>query len=415
MSCFVTEEDIKYINGDPEKGIQYDWRKIRKKLKELGIPCEYYNPGTAPLELIQWFVEISERAVGKTTGWLLLGLIMFQLYGTVVIYTRSRRDMIAPKNAISLYNVIKANDYISKITHDRWNTIVYDKRKWYLAYIDVNGNIAERCDKYCCRMVSIDEAANLKSGFNEPSGDLIIFDEFIPVSERYSVPNEFVQFIDLCSTVFRLRECPKIVLLANNINKYNQYFYDLEIAERVSEMQISENCTYTTDKGTKIYIEFIGAPKVYRTKKQNWIRLFCGFKKPELASITGESTWAVRCYQHIPTKTDTGESDKIKIIFGKLYIFYNNKYVRLDIVENPELGICIYAHWATRVYKDSIILTNEPLFDNRYVYGNAAGTNLGHLLDSIFKSKKIYFASNDVGTFVESYFLSCGLYSKNFF
>lgn len=404
--------ELKYIGNTADRGMQYDWHKIRKKMKDLSIPGEFYNPVSAPIEQAQWFVEVSERAVGKTTGWLLLGLVMYQLYGTVTIYVRSRKDMIAPKNAISLYHVIKSNGYISKITGDKWNTLIYDKRKWYLAYIDENGTIKDKDTTYCCRMVSIDEAGNLKSNFNEPTGDLLIYDEFVPVSERFSVPNEFVQFVDLCSTVFRLRECPKIIMLANNVNKYNQYFNDLEIAERISEMQISENCIHTTSKGTKIYIEFIGAPKKYRTKKTTWNRLFAGFQKPELASITGESTWAVHCYQHIPV---IEENEKLETIFSKVYILYQNKLVRLDIVFHEKLGLCIFAHWATKVYNDSIIFTNEQMTDERYIYGIGKNTKIGKIIDKIILERKIYFSGNDVGAFVEGYFSKCGLYSKIFF
>ena len=400
---------IKYIGDTSDRGILYDWKTIRKEMKKLGIPSDFYNPVTAPLESVQWFVEVSERAVGKTTGWLLLGAVMFHIYGTVTIYVRSRKDMIAPKNAISLYHVVKENHYIEKITDGKYNTVIYDKRKWFFARVNEEGNIEERHPDYFCRMVSIDSAGDLKSNFNEPKGDLLLFDEFIPVNERYAVMNEFVQFVDLCSTVFRLRECPKIVMLANNINKYSQYFNDLEIAERISEMQISENCIHTTSKGTKIYIEFIGAPKKFRTKKSTWNRLFAGFSKPELASITGESTWAVHCYQHIPPE------DEMKIIFNKLYIKYQNKFVRLDLVENERLGLCIYAHWATKVYHDSIILTNEMQFDERYRYGNAGNTKIGKILDRMIKERKVYFSGNDVGNFVEDYFLSCDLYKKIYF
>ena len=405
-------KEISYIGNTPERGVAYDWHAIRKEMKAIGIPTDFYNPVTAPLEKAQWFVEVSERAVGKTTGWLLLGLVMFEMYGTVTIYVRSRKDMIAPKNAISLYYVVKENGYIEKITGGKWNNIIYDKRKWYLCNVDEDGNITEKCPNYCCRMVSIDESGNLKSNFNEPKGDLLLYDEFIPVSERYAIPNEFVSFMDLCSTVFRLRECPKIVLLANNINKYNQYFNDLEIYERISEMQISESCIHTTDKGTKIYIEMIGTPKQFRTKKTTWNRLFAGFRKPELSSITGESTWAVHCYQHIP---ETEENERIDILFSKIYILYQNKYARLDIVYHERLGTCIFAHWATRTYKDSIILTNENMTDERYIFGIAHGKRLGKFLESMMKERKFYFASNDVGTFVEGYFTNCGITTKNCF
>lgn len=395
----------KFINNDPQRGIEYDWKLIRKKLKNLGIPTSFYNPATAPLDSAQWFVELSERATGKTTGWLLCGMVMHEEYGTVTMYVRQRKDMIAPKNASSMFSVIVENGYIQKITNDRYNNVFYKSKKWYFCKVDDDGEIVEKAPDYFCRMVSIDEATNLKSSCNEPYGDLVLFDEFI---SRFTPSNEFVTFVDVVSTIFRLRECGKIVLLANTIDKYNMYFHDLEIFERIATMETSDNCIHTTDKGTKIYIEFIGPPKVYKSKKARWTKLFAGFKKPELASVTGEATWAVRCYQHIPDieHPDTDE-DTPRVIFRNFYIYHKNKYVRLDVVYHPINKLCIYAHWATKVHDDSIIFTLEDMYDERYIYGFAPASPGAKMIRKLIDRHKIYFSANDVGAFVENYIIEC--------
>lgn len=404
----MKRKKIKYLRNNPAAGAVYDWHEIRQGLKALGIPATYYNPSTAPLEKAQWFVELSERATGKTTGWLLLGMVMFQLYGTVTMYVRQTRDMVAPKNASSLFNVICDNDYISKLTDDEYNNVYYRSKKWYFCKIDPDtGEMTAKHPDYFCRMVSLDEATNLKSACNEPMGDLIIFDEFIG---KYTPTNEFVTFVDVCSTILRLRETGKIILLANTIDKYNQYFHDLEIFERIATMDISESCLHTTDKGTNIYIEMIGAPKVYRTKKAKWVRLFAGFKKPELASITGEATWAVKCYPHIPDIEEDAEAPET--LFRNIYIYYNNKLIRLDIVSHPELGLCIYTHWATNTHPDSIILTNEPRFDSRYQYGIPSDTTAGKFILNMLLHNRVYYSANDVGAFLESYLYACGVSTR---
>lgn len=402
----------KYIGDNPSRGILYDWRALRRDLKKLEIPHEYYSPTTAPLDAAQWFVEVSERAVGKTNGWLLLGLCMYWRYGTVTVYARSKRDMIAPKNASSLYSVIVACGYISKLTDGKYNSMVYKARRWYLCHVDADGEIDDTDQHYCCRVISLDDAMQLKSAFNEPLADLLIYDEFIPTDKRYTVPNEFVTMVDVCSTIFRLRECCKVVLLANTLDKYNQYFMDLEIFERISEMQVSESCTHTTSGGTKVYVELIGAPKEYRTKKQKWTQLFAGFAKPELASITGAATWAVKMYQHIPSDD---AADKPVMQCCRLYVWHQSKYLRLDIVSHPVLDLCMYVHWATRTYDDSIILTTDDITDPRYLYGIGDHTRVGKLIRYMIDTHKIYYAANDVGAFFESYLISCGIVTKNIF
>lgn len=403
---------MKFIGDKQERGLLYDWKKIRKAMKALGIPSIYYNPVTAPLDLCAWFVELSERATGKTTGWLLLGMVMSWLYGTVTLYVRNVKDMIAPKHSSSLFNVIIENHYIEKITDGMYNNVSYKAKKWYFAYIDPDtGETVRKSENYFCRMIAVDESALLKSSLNEPYGDLILFDEFI--TTRYTSQNEFVNFVDIISTAFRLRECGKIVLLANTIDKYHQYFHDLEIFERISELQISESCTHTTDKGTKIYIELIGSPKQYRTKKKKWVELFAGFKKPELSAITGEALWAVKNYQHIPDE-DTFDSEEpmTNILYNKIYLFHNNKYVRFDIVHHKELGTCVYVHWATKTYPDSVIITRDNYTDPRYIYGFPTNITVTKFLRTYYALNKIYYASNDVGSFVDGYLKLCGFTVK---
>lgn len=399
---------MQYIEDTQELGIAYDWKLIRKELKKLGIPTQFYNPSSAPLSAAQWFVEVSERTVGKTNGWLLLGLVMYKLYGTVTIYTRSTKEMIAPKHSSTLFSVILENGYIEKLTEGKYNSILYKSRKWFLTKIDENGDTKEVALDYCCRMVSIDEAENMKSTLNEFKGDLILWDEFIPVSGHRTRPTEFVNFCDLVSTVFRLRRSGIIALLANTIDKNNQILYDLEIQERIAIMQFGDHEIYSTNKsGTKIYIEMIGSKPIMKAKKRIWNGLFMGFNKPELSSITGESTWVVHNYQHIPDDPDN-EGIEIKPLYTKIYIFHNNKYVRLDIMKHSELGTLIYAHWATKTYSDSIILTNVYLYDKRYINGIGRHTRIGTIIERAIKYNKVYYSGNDVGTFLQNYLLNIG-------
>lgn len=399
---------MKYIRGKQHLGIEYDWKKIRKAMAKLEIPADYYNPCSAPLGSAQWFVEMSERATGKTTGWLLLGMVMHEIYGTVTVYLRSTADQIAPKNMSSLFDVIIDNGYIEKITGGKYNNVQYIARKWYYCKTD-DGGVVETAPTYFCRMISIDKAGDLKSSFNEVRGDLILFDEFIPINKRLQRPNEFVELVDVISTVFRLRESGIIVMLANLIDKYNQYFHDLEIFERISEMQIGDNCTHITDGGTRIYIDFIGTNSNYRHRKNKWVQLFAGFRKPELAAITGQSTWSIKNYQHIP------DTDDVETVNRDLYIYHNSKYIRLDIVNNPELGRCMYIHWATRTTDRSVILTKSDINDNRFVYGLGLNTEIYNILMYFFKTGRIYFASNDVGSFFETYLINCGLTNTKFY
>lgn len=381
---------MNYINDDKNLGVVYDWQFLKKKYKALKCPNDVYTPCHVPLDKVKWVVDLSDRSTGKTTGWLLFGLLMHYHYGTCIQYVRQRADFIAPKITGELFKAVLQHDYITKITNGEYNSIYYRSKRWYLCMRDDKGEIIKAEENHCCYMLSVDKSEEYKSGYNAPNGDIIIFDEFIG---KYYTPNEFVYFCDLVKTIQRERISPFIVLLANTINKESPYFNELEIYDKVQKMKIGDSEIVTTDRGTSIFVELLGIVQKKKEKRSVLNRLFYGFNNTALGAITGED-WAVRNYQHIP-------QTNALILYANYYILFNKKYVRLDIVKNSELGICVYCHWATRTYEDSQIFTIEPRTDPRYIYkiGNKKYVKLWNL----YQMNRFYYATNDVGHFVEQY------------
>lgn len=399
----MSKAKLKFIDNDPEKGLEYDWQLIRKEFNKLKIPKDVYNPCSCPFEKCKYFVGFSERSIGKTTNWLLLGMVMNQLYGTEIQYIRQDVKDIAPKSSANMFDVILQYDYVRKITNDRWNTVVYKSRRWYFANADENGEITERCNIHFCFMTDIINATQLKSSYNAPYGDFILFDEFINLCYY---PNEFVRFADLVKTIIRSRQSPIIIMQANTINKESEYFSELGIYEEVQLLGKGDNVIVTSPKGTNIYVEWIALSKASK-KKQYHNSLFFGFANKKLASITGED-WAVGTYPHIPESN----TDNFKEIFYNIYIQHNNRYLRLTAGYHNDIGNIIIVTKATRVYDDSIILTlDTQIEDPRYVYGDGTkDMRYGKLFKRIWLYKmnnKMYYQNNDVGHFVENYLSLC--------
>lgn len=388
-----------YIDNNIQLGIRYDWNRIIAAYKALKCPKDVYDP-TPAIRLmtikdrIKWYIGMSKRRVGKTTNFLLYGLIMFWMYGTHTYYIRQRDDMIAPRNSKKLFDAIVANGYIEKITDGKYNGVKYQAKGWYLVKRNESGDVIDECLTAFCYMQSIQSAEDVKSVLNDPLGDWIVYDEFIG-SMVY--PNEFVDFFNLISTIKRLRQSTYIFLLANTIDMYHVYFKEFCIADEVQRMRAGDKAVVKTDIGTKIYVERIEQPEAARAQDEVDKVLYYGFPNPKLAAITGDD-WAISNYQHIP-------AGDYEYIYTKIYIMYSNKFVRLDIVEHPELGICIFAHWATRTYEDSIILTSDERTDPRYIYKTGHG-RLEQILRKCFTQNRVYYATNDVGAFVDSYLRS---------
>ena len=84
-------ENLQYIDNDLNKGLKYNFKKIFKEFKKLNVPGDVHTPLETNLARNKYIVEMSERSVGKTTNWLLLGLCMFKLYGTQIQYIRQNQ------------------------------------------------------------------------------------------------------------------------------------------------------------------------------------------------------------------------------------------------------------------------------------------------------------------------------------
>lgn len=397
-----------YINDDINKGIKYDWSAIRRDFAALGVPDFVYTPVNCPFEKAHIFVNMSDRSVGKTTNWLLLGLCMWKRYGTILHYIRSRVDMIAPKALKDLFSTIIEHHYIEKITDGKYNNVFYRARRWYFAKVSETDEITEISENHFMFCASVDESGNLKSSYNSPRGDFILFDEFIG---KYYPPDEFIYFCDMVKTIIRDRISPIIVYSANTIDRNSPYFNELEIYDSIQTMAQGESSILTSSGGTNVYVEIVGT-NVERQKRRSLVnKLFFGFKNPRLASITG-ADWAMKYYPHIPpqVKTVHREIEKAEYMAQNIYILYNTKIVRLDIVMNEKRGLCVYCHWATitEFHDDSYIFTAGEILDIRYhfKFGDLSAP-LPKFVWNLYKQNKFFYSKNDVGAFVEAYILYC--------
>lgn len=375
---------VKYVDDDKSKGILVDWKFIFKEYKKLGCPKDVYNPCTLPIYKATYHVLLSERKTGKTTNVLLIGLLLYWHYGIVTPYIRQTETMIMNKNVGTLMDVVKHYGYIEKITDGKYNDIIYHARKWYLVKVE-NDEIVEQDVNFCMYCLALDCNEVYKSNLNLPTGDWIIFDEFI--SKRYRM-NEFVDFADLLSTIIRKRVTANIIMLANTIDIHSDYFLELEIYEEIQTIRNGEKEILTTERGTKIYYEWIKTNQNI-IEKTIYNALYFGFKNPKISAITG-SDWALSNYPHIQRGFEK--------IYSGIYVEYNNRLLALDIVKYDDIGICINCHKATRTYDDSYIYSLSEPKDKRYHYYMGMGNKLDRLIVDLVEAHKIRFQNNSCGT-----------------
>lgn len=386
---------IEYINGNKLDGIKYDFNFLRNEYRKLKCPKDVYNPSHLPFENCKWFITLSERARGKTTNLLLFGMLIWWHYGTGICYVRSSEQMITPKTSGDLFSNIISWGYVEKISGGKYNTIKYNRRRWYFAHVNDEGEIDSQSDDAFCIMLSIDKNEQYKSVL-ETKNDFIIFDEFI---ERYYYPNQFVLFCDLVKTIGRERHSVILCLSANTIDLNSPYFNELGIHEKVEKMLQGDQETITTQKGTKIYVEILGKKTARAGKKQNLLnRLYYGFSNPKLASITGDETWAINNYPHTP--------DNFTILTRHHYIEYNDKLINMEVCSNEDDILFVNCHYATQTYDDSIIYSLDFHMERNYRYKKGYTTPDKFIWDCFDKNRFTY-ADNTVGALVDKYVELC--------
>lgn len=397
----VPTEIRKWYDNKEEHGMIIDWKKVfsryNKVMRGAKVTEPLYNPTTCPIMDAKWFMFLSERASGKTTNWLILGMIMYCMYGTKIQYIRTSEDEIKPSIANDLFRVILSYNngyYVRAITGGKYTSIYIHWKKAYFCNID--DGTGKPCDidpDPFLQMLSVDRCMDFKSSYNAPTGDLILWDECInPQSFRVDA---FCLFCDLMSTIIRKRKTPIIVLLANTISITDPIFKELEISKEVRKLKVGQNKLITTEKGTNVYVELIGnKPSAIKSEVN---RLFYGFANPRLAAITGgEQTWSFDVVPHISNSEDD------KIIDRTMRLDCGETLLQLDLTETEDRGLIVNVHETTSIYPDSIVLTNGEIKNRQQLWGLGEGKYC-KLIWNLYAKNKWYFTDNETGALVANY------------
>lgn len=386
---------ISYINDDQEQGILYDWEKIKKEYQKLKCPKRVYNPLKVDIPNFGYIIAMSERSEGKTTNPLLVGMIMHQMYGTIIHYVRNRPDMITPKAMKDIFTTILQYHYIEKITDGEWNNVFYYGKRWYYCNTDETGRIIEKCPQHFMFCCTLPESDYLKSSYTCPVGDLIILDEFVML-DGYGY-SDFVHFSDICKTIIRDRTSAIVYMLSNSVDVSSPWFDELCIRDEANTMQQGESRQIVTCEGTHIFFEML--EKNTSEKRSAVNQKYFGFPNPKLAAITGKGTWAVESYPHIRRIED---DEDFHVLQNRLFVRQSGKLLKLQLVKD-RTGFAVYVTPATRTYNDSVILTLGEIREKNEVYGFGAKGTMLDVYWRLYKANRFFYATNIDGAIMRAY------------
>lgn len=373
---------MEYINGKEKYGIKYDLHLIQKEYKSLGIPSEFDYIDFKRFYTNKYIVDMSQRSLGKTTNYLLLGMVFNKIYGTTVCYLRENRDMVKPTYLEHLCSVIKdykAGHYINKLTDGRYNTIVYYRKALY--YANSDGKNAERASEPFAIIESIDNSDNVKSTLNVPKGDFIIFDEFI---SQFYARNSFVNYMNLLSTIIRDRLSPYIIMLANNININSPWFAEMLISRDIRDLQRGQTLDIKRDDVPNISVRLMDNKNVAKNKVNS---LFFKFQNDKMVSITGNGNWSFGSFTALPNKDYEYIGDEIILLLESG-----------DRLSVSQIDIDNNIRFYVKPYTKSLTGKEVYCLDRQFVHYNykLPGQTCAYLKD-MYNRNYVYFANNQCG------------------
>lgn len=347
-----------------------------------------------------YYIIYSERSNGKTYSALYYALDEYYKNNRACAYIRRWYDDIKSDKGASLLKNLLHDKRIEEITHNKYNGVVYKNKCYYLAKYDGDGNLIEQDKNECIHLFSLSEEEHYKSTAF-PQIKTIIFDEFI--ARGYEMQNEFIIFSNLLSTIIRLKDDVKVIMLANSINLYRTTYFKNMGINHVKDQKINTIDLYENAKsGLKMavmYGSFVDK-KGNRQKKPS--DKYFSFDNPQLKMIT-EGKWELRVYPPLETKY----SDKdIKLMY---FIEYDNNILQCEVIYTNQKAFTYIHRKTTPIQPKQNLVYSLAYSDNPFHRRNIGKpqTKLENKILWFFKVDLVRYQDNEVGEIVSAYLRDC--------
>ena len=352
-------------------------------------------------------VVYGERSNGKTYGTLEKCTENYFNDGSEFAYIRRWDEDLVGKKGESLFNGLLKNGVIKRLSKGKWNHVVYKSRAYYLAFIDDEGVITTDVKPFCYAF-ALTQHEHYKSN-SYPNIRYIIFDEFL--TRGVYLPDEFVIFQNVLSTLIRLRDDVIIFMLGNTVNKFSPYFKEMGLT-RVKNQKIGTIDVYDYgDSGLKVAVEYSDMP--VKEKKSN---VYFAFNNPRLEMIkTG--AWEIDLYPHYPRDQYEGINPYKDIKFT-FYIEFEGDTLQCEVIYkktdregNKKPSYFLFIHPKTTPIKqeDKPLIysqTVNPLPNYRRKITKAT-TLVEKKIQQFFIKDKVFYSDNETGEIMRNYLLWC--------
>lgn len=361
---------------------------------------EYYTLQPILKEQAHYNIIFGERSNGKTYAAMEYAIRLFAMRGYQTAIIRRMQEDFISKRAASLLNSHVENGVIEKYTNGEYDNVYYYAGRWYFCkYEDTNsGKKRITCEKPFMYAFAISQMEHDK-GNGYPDIKTIVFDEFI--SRQGYLPDEFVLFMNVLSTIIRDRDDVKIFMLGNTVNKYCPYFEEMGL-RHIKNMKQGTIDVYrlkhSNGRVLKIAVEFC-APRD-KGKKSDF---YFSFDNQRLEMITS-GIWEIDIYPHCPYKYNR------KNILFIYFIQFDRELLQCEIVSVDNVTFTFIHRKTTELRSPDTDLIYSTRFDARPNWRRIITKPMLDIEKRIvwfYSSDKIFYQNNEVGEVVRNYLMWC--------
>lgn len=355
----------------------------------------YYSLKRILSKKADYNIIIGERSNGKTYATLLHALKEYVENKSEFAYIRRWADDVRGKRASQIFGAINENGEVSKLTNGRYTTVNYYNGKFYLSTYDSKLKKYVNAPSPCGYTFALTSMEHDKSA-SYPNVNTIIFDEFL--TRRYYLPDEFILFMNVVSTIVRHRDNVKIFMLGNTVNKFCPYFKEMGLAKIQNMKQNTIDVYNYGDSNLTVAVEYCGNSLIKGSNK------YFAFNNPKLRMITG-GEWEIDIYPHLPYKYAP------KDILFTYFIKFNGDILQCEIIQKND-EIFTYIHQKTTPIKnektDVIFSLEYSPRGNVITNINKPSTKLESKIWWFFSKNKVFYQDNTIGEIVRNYLIQCG-------
>lgn len=358
----------------------------------MSIGYKFYSLKNILAKNAQYNVIVGERSNGKTYAVEKYGIEQYFKTGKTMAIIRRWKEDFRGKRGQHMFDALITNGEVEKISKGQFTTITYYNGQWFMANKDEKTDTYVKDAQPFCYGFALSDVEHDKS-ISYPTVTTILFDEFL--TRGAYMPDEFVIFMNTLSTIIRQRDDVKIFMLGNTVNKYCPYFNEMGLSHIKQMVQGTIDVYSYGNSNLKVAVEYCSTAN----RKSKASDVYFAFDNPRLSMIKS-GQWELGLYEHLPFRYVP------KDVVFTFFIKFNGQIVQCEVIyKNGDLFV--FCHMKTTELKygatDIIYQLDGDASPNiRYSFTHPID-NIDTRILKLFKAKKFFYQSNDVGEIVRNF------------